>query len=128
MCSCPANCRATRPYVAGRVTEPGELHKMRSRPDGRKLLEELTQEEHQLYPGDYEAMVSQGPIARHSDEHLATSDRGLVMLRRLLQKQLEAVQEGRDPAGVCFDPEAPAVKFSAGNWMEDEEQAPGRSR
>lgn len=26
------------------------------------------------------------------------------------------------------DPKAPAVKFSAGNWMEDEEQPPGPSR
>lgn len=107
-----------RIYVVGRVTEAGELHRMRSRPDGKKLWEELTEEEHQRFPGDYEAMVSQGAIAKHSEEHLATSDRGIVMLRRLLQQQLEAVREGRDPAGVFFDPETPPVKFSAGNWME----------
>jgi len=40
------------------------------------------------------------------------------MLRRLLLKQLDAVKEGRDPAGVSFDPEAPPVKFTAGNWIE----------
>jgi phenylpropionate dioxygenase-like ring-hydroxylating dioxygenase large terminal subunit len=107
-----------RIYVVGRVKEQGELHRMRSRPDGKKLWEELTPEEHQVYPGDYEAMVSQGPVARHSEEHLATSDRGLVMLRRLLRQQLDAVRDGRDPAGVSFDPAAPPVRFSAGNWME----------
>lgn len=106
-----------RIYVVGRVREHGELRKMRSRLGG-KLWEELTEAEHQLYPGDHEAMVSQGPIARHSEEHLATSDRGIVMLRRLLHRQLEAVKEGRDPAGVNFDPAAPPVKFTAGNWME----------
>jgi hypothetical protein len=107
-----------RIYVVGRVREAGELHKMRSRLGG-KLWEELSEAEHQRFPGDYEAMVSQGPIARHSEEHLATSDRGIVMLRRLLQKQLDAVAAGNDPAGVSFDASAPPVRFSAGNYIED---------
>lgn len=107
-----------RIYVVGRVREAGELHKMRSRLGG-KLWEELTEAEHQRFPGDYEAMVSQGPVAHHSEEHLATSDRGIVMLRRLLQKQLDAVAAGHDPAGVSFDADAPPVRFSAGNYIED---------
>ena len=114
----PIDDTSFRIYVAGRVREKGELHKMRSRPDGKRLWEELSEADHQKYPGDYEAMVSQGAIARHSEEHLATSDRGLVMVRRMLQKQLDAIKEGRDPAGVSFDPEAAPVKFSAGNWIE----------
>jgi hypothetical protein len=40
------------------------------------------------------------------------------MLRRLLRKQLDVLEEGRDPAGVFFDPATPPVKFSAGSWME----------
>jgi nitrite reductase/ring-hydroxylating ferredoxin subunit len=114
----PIDDHSFRIYVAGRVREAGELHRMRSRPDGKRLWEELGEAEHQLYPGDYEAMVGQGAITRHSEEHLATSDRGVVMLRRLLQQQLEAVKEGRDPAGVSFDPDAPAVRFTAGNWID----------
>lgn len=106
-----------RIYVVGRVSEVGELSKMRSRQNG-KLWEELTAEEHRASPGDYEAMVSQGRIARHSEEHLATSDRGIVMLRRYLQSQLEAVQRGEDPAGVSFDPDVPPVFFDAGNFLE----------
>ncbi|MDW5443417.1 aromatic ring-hydroxylating dioxygenase subunit alpha [Polaromonas sp. SM01] len=114
----PIDDHSFRIYVVGRVREAGELAKMRSRLGG-KLWEDLTEEEHQQFPGDYEAMTSQGPIARHSEEHLATSDRGIVMLRRLLQKQLEAIKDGQDPAGVNFDPEAPPVFFSAGNFLED---------
>ena len=45
---------------------------MRSRLNG-KLWGELSEEEHQRFPGDYEAQVSQGPIALHSEEHLAPS-------------------------------------------------------
>lgn len=108
-----------RIYTVGRVTEIGELARIRSRPDGRRLWEELNEEEHRRFPGDYEAMTGQGSIARHSEEHLATSDRGVVMLRRFLQKQIEIVRQGGDPAGVAFDPDAPAVRFDAGNFLSD---------
>ena len=114
----PIDDHSFRIYVVGRVREVGELAKMRSHLNG-KLWEDLTEEEHRQFPGDYEAMVSQGPIARHSEEHLASSDRGIVMLRRLLQKQVDAVREGNDPAGVSFDPDVPPVHFSAGNFLED---------
>lgn len=106
-----------RIYVVGRVREVGELSRMRTRMNG-KLWEEMTEEEHQLYPNDIEAMVSQGVIAKHSEEHLATSDRGIVMLRRLLRQQLDAVAQGQDPAGVSFDADASPVYFSAGNYIE----------
>jgi hypothetical protein len=114
----PIDDHSFRIYVAGRVREPGELTRMRSRLEG-KLWEELTEAEHQRLPGDYEAQVSQGAIAWHSDEHLATSDRGVVMLRRYLQQQLDRLQRGEDPAGVSFAADAPAVVFDAGNYLED---------
>lgn len=112
----PIDDHSFRIYVVGRVREAGELARMRTRMNG-KLWEEMSEEEHQRYPNDVEAMVSQGVIARHSEEHLASSDRGIVMLRRLLLQQLEAVKEGRDPAGVSFDPATPPVQFSAGNFL-----------
>lgn len=113
----PIDDHSFRIYVVGRVKERGELVKMRSRLNG-KLWEELSEEEHQQFPGDYEAMVSQGPIAHHSEEHLAKSDIGIVKLRRLLQEQLTRLEQGLDPAGVSFDPQCPPVHFSAGNFLE----------
>jgi phenylpropionate dioxygenase-like ring-hydroxylating dioxygenase large terminal subunit len=113
----PIDDLSFRIYVAGRVREVGELARMRSRLNG-KLWEELTEEEHRALPGDYEAQVSQGAIAHHSEEHLATSDKGVAMLRRLLQKQVDLVREGKDPAGVSFDPEAAPVFFDAGNFLD----------
>ena len=113
----PMDDHSFRIYVVGRVREAGELVRMRSRLNGN-LWEELSEDEHRRFPGDYEAQVSQGAIAHHSEEHLATSDRGIVMLRRLLEKQLTAIQDGRDPAGVSFDPGALPVYFSAGNFLE----------
>jgi nitrite reductase/ring-hydroxylating ferredoxin subunit len=112
----PIDDHSFRIYVAGRVKAAGDLARMRSRLNG-KLWEELSEEEHRAFPGDYEAQVSQGAIAWHSEEHLATSDRGIVMLRRLLQKQLDALRDGQDPAGVSFDPDARPVRFDAGNYL-----------
>ncbi|CAA2105661.1 aromatic ring-hydroxylating dioxygenase subunit alpha [Variovorax paradoxus] len=112
----PIDDHSFRIYTVGRVKTPGDLARVRSRLNG-KLWEELSEAEHRAFPGDYEAQVSQGAITAHSEEHLASSDRGIVMLRRLLQRQLDAVREGRDPAGVSFDPAAPPVQFEAGNFL-----------
>ena len=105
-----------RIYTAGRVTERGELGRGRSRMNG-KLWRELTEEEHQRFPGDWEAQTGQGPITRHSEEHLRTSDRGIVMLRRLLERQVDAVAKGEDPLGVCFDDESACVRLEAGQHL-----------
>jgi nitrite reductase/ring-hydroxylating ferredoxin subunit len=49
----------------------------------------------QRSPGDYEAMVGQGPIAIHASEHLLASDRGVVRLRRKLRDGIARVRDGR---------------------------------
>ena len=64
---------------------------------GGKTWFELTSEGHQRYPGDYEAQASQGEITIHSEEHLASSDRGIGMFRRLLRQSLKKVSAGEDP-------------------------------
>jgi phenylpropionate dioxygenase-like ring-hydroxylating dioxygenase large terminal subunit len=54
-----------------------------------------TYDERQRVPGDFDAQVSQRSIARHAMEHLTHCDKGVVMLRRLLMremKQLEAME------------------------------------
>ena len=47
------------------------------------------------------------------------SDRGILMIRRMLRDQLKAVAVGRDPIGVCLDPNAPPVEFEAGNSIRE---------
>ncbi|MDA0261040.1 MAG: aromatic ring-hydroxylating dioxygenase subunit alpha [Proteobacteria bacterium] len=60
-------------------------------------------EETQRVPGDFEAQVGQRPIAIHATEHLATSDRGVAMMRRMLREGIETVERGADPRGVTPD-------------------------
>jgi hypothetical protein len=107
-----------RIYTAGRVRDTGDIARQRSRLDG-KLWEALTPDEHRRHPGDYEAQVGQGPITFHSEENLVSSDRGVGMVRRVLRRQLEALAAGQDPIGVSFDTEGPAVRFEAGNFLDD---------
>lgn len=80
-----------------------------------KAWAELTEEEHQRMPGDAEAQVSQRPIAIHGLEHLATSDRGVIMLRKLLKQQIDAVRRGEDPIGIIRDPDHDLIVTTAGN-------------
>ncbi len=54
---------------------------------------------------DSMAWETQGPITDRTQENLGASDRGIVMLRRLLQEQIEIVRNGGDPMGVIRDPE-----------------------
>jgi 5,5'-dehydrodivanillate O-demethylase len=48
---------------------------------------------------------NQGAIVDRSREHLASSDRGIVMLRKLFKEQIEIMQAGGDPMSVVRDPE-----------------------
>ena len=104
-------------FVVGRASTPGEISGMRSKMGG-KFWWELSEAEHQVMPGDWEAQVGQGAITVHSEEHLTSTDRGVAMLRRFYKRQADAVAEGRDPAGVAFDAAAGVVAFEAGNFVE----------
>jgi len=60
-------------------------------------------EESQRHPGDYEAQVSQRPIAVHGLEHLSATDRGVTMFRNQVRRGIRAVRDGHPPAGLCGD-------------------------
>jgi phenylpropionate dioxygenase-like ring-hydroxylating dioxygenase large terminal subunit len=57
----------------------------------------------QRHPGDYEALVSQRPIALHGMEHLGVTDRGVTMFRKLISSGIRAVRANHDPEGLCRD-------------------------
>lgn len=53
--------------------------------------------------GDIMTWVTQGPIADRTRELLVSSDKGIVLYRRLLLEQARRVSEGADPMGVIRD-------------------------
>ncbi|MBM2810394.1 MAG: Rieske 2Fe-2S protein [Chloroflexi bacterium] len=58
---------------------------------------ERSYEERQRQPGDYEAQQSQRAIAVHAAEHLGSTDRGVVLVRKMIREGIRAVQAGREP-------------------------------
>jgi phenylpropionate dioxygenase-like ring-hydroxylating dioxygenase large terminal subunit len=69
---------------------------------GGKFGWEMSEEELQRFPGDAEAQGSQGPITFHSEETLATSDVGVMLIRRGLKALVDDVEAGRNPPGLTF--------------------------
>jgi 5,5'-dehydrodivanillate O-demethylase len=58
---------------------------------------------------DHMAWETQGSVANRAKEHLGESDRGIIMFRKLLQDQIQAVQNSQDPIGTNMDPEKDQV-------------------
>jgi 5,5'-dehydrodivanillate O-demethylase len=53
---------------------------------------------------DFIAWVGQGKLADRTAEHLGTSDRGILMMRKRFLQDLESVARGEDPKAVIRDP------------------------
>jgi phenylpropionate dioxygenase-like ring-hydroxylating dioxygenase large terminal subunit len=74
-------------------------------------------EDTQRHPDDKEAQLSQRPIAVHALERLGTTDRGVIMFRKLLRRAIQEVREGRDPQNVSRDPAGSCITVVAGNTV-----------
>ena len=64
-----------------------------------------------VQPQDHMAWETQGPIADRTRERLTSSDRGIVMLREVMMREMKRVQQGLDPMGV--------IRESSQNTMVD---------
>ena len=68
-------------------------------------------EERQRVPGDYDAQVNQRPISIHALEHLASTDRGVSMLRSMVRRGIRLVQDGGDVHSVGTE-DSPASTYA----------------
>ena len=74
-------------------------------------------EERQRQPGDYEAQVSQRPIAVHALENLGYTDRGVIMLRNILRKGVRAVSNNQEPIGLNSEEGKPISTYGADTFL-----------
>lgn len=109
-----------------RTDRPDALDGERGLFAGDKRWWELTEEEHQRYPGDYEVQKSQGDICLHSREFLTTTDQGVAMVRRMMSKQIKAVVQGKDPVGAVREGETVLCHVEAGNYFDRTDTAAGK--
>ena len=68
---------------------------------------------------DYAAVRGQGVIADRTSENLSVSDAGILFLRRIFLRELEAIRDGRPtkawaPLEEKFDLPVPAAEAAAG--------------
>jgi nitrite reductase/ring-hydroxylating ferredoxin subunit len=100
----------TRPAATTWAVPIDDTHTMqigfRRAPAGQELRRDVgfgqdgsrSYTERQRVPGDFDAQMSiHGGMARHSLEHLASTDRGVIMLRNMVRQGIRAVQHGADP-------------------------------
>jgi phenylpropionate dioxygenase-like ring-hydroxylating dioxygenase large terminal subunit len=99
------------------LKRPIGKQRVRASYDGKRW-NQLTELEHQRFPGDYEAQVGQGAVTFHNQEHLASTDGGVTMFRRAFRQQIVAVENGNNPVGHV--PEGVSANYCllAGNFIE----------
>ena len=88
--------RESEPYVQERI--PAWHGPVKDPATGRWISSHIMNQ-------DFIAWVGQGTIADRSAEHLATSDRGILLLRKRFLSDLDAVARGEDPKATIRDAE-----------------------
>ncbi|MPZ15966.1 MAG: Rieske 2Fe-2S domain-containing protein [Chloroflexi bacterium] len=68
---------------------------------------------------DYMAWETQGAIPDRTVERLATSDRGVVLFRQVLKREIERVEQGQDPLGVVRDPDHAVIDTKVVGWLKE---------
>ncbi len=53
---------------------------------------------------DHMAWETQGPVYDRTNERLTSSDRGVILLREVMFREIKKVQQGQDPLGTIRDP------------------------
>jgi len=97
---------AARHYAADTTADYGKVRHL-----GNRYLQDREEMRTRSFTGmgpcfpthDAWATESQGPIQDRTREHLGTTDRALIIARRLLLQAIRDVQEGRDPRTQQLD-------------------------
>jgi 5,5'-dehydrodivanillate O-demethylase oxygenase subunit len=68
---------------------------------------------------DHMAWETQGPVADREHERLATTDRGIVMFREVLRRELARVENGEDPLGVVRNADHAVIDTHLAQSLEE---------
>ncbi|MGZ9125893.1 MAG: hypothetical protein ACXW48_22910, partial [Candidatus Binatia bacterium] len=63
-----------------------------------------------VHTQDYVAQVGQGPVADRAQEHLGRSDTGIILFRKIWERELRALAEGR-PLKKWYLPQDAEIAF-----------------
>lgn len=68
---------------------------------------------------DFMTWETQGPIFDRTCERLGTSDRGVLMFREIIKREIEKVRQGLDPIAVVRDPDHQVIDTFLSESMRD---------
>jgi hypothetical protein len=68
--------------------------------------------ERQREPGDFDAVVTQGAVANRKAEHLGSTDRGVVLFRRLLANAIHTTAQGQVPVQPRLTTDQPVSTYA----------------
>jgi phthalate 4,5-dioxygenase len=131
-------------YSAGAPLDKKMVHRERSelapdyrlvRNEANRFMQDRESMKSKTYAGmgsgfqahDAFATASQGAIQDRTEEHLVSSDKAIIAARKLLEKAIRDVQEGREPPHVIREPSQNRVPHllvisdmisNAGDWKE----------
>jgi 5,5'-dehydrodivanillate O-demethylase oxygenase subunit len=111
-------------YVPNEVVEPGSDIPMVRQVDSFKTpadqIHPYTHFRMDLTLGqDHMAWETQGPIADREVERLATTDRGILMWREIVKREIDKVEAGQDPLGTVRDPNHGIINTHLGEALAE---------
>jgi 5,5'-dehydrodivanillate O-demethylase len=68
---------------------------------------------------DHMAWETQGPLADRTTERLGTADRGIVMYRTMLRREIDKALRGEDPVNVIRDPDHGMIDTKLSQTLEE---------
>ena len=109
----------TSPREAGAEPAPTALRYVDMFDQNRRLIGKLDCVGNQ----DMVAWVGQGPISDRTREHLASSDRGVILYHKLLFDNMDRVANGEEPIAVIRDPaeNEPMINIERGRELSSHE-------
>ncbi|MGH7088950.1 MAG: Rieske 2Fe-2S domain-containing protein, partial [Stellaceae bacterium] len=92
----PTDAGVTRRFVAAREAEPSPLQISEDILAGRRRIQDIDPNYPALFVvEDNVALAAQGRITDRAQDWLGQSDKGIILLRRILERELTALAEGR---------------------------------
>jgi 5,5'-dehydrodivanillate O-demethylase len=90
------------PHLDGRPTQTMPLQTQGFKKSEPAVYKRVPDGWWNIYTHDQDrvAQESQGAVADRTKEHLASSDQGIIMLRKMMMEAIDAVAHGKDPTGV----------------------------
>jgi len=105
----PVDDESTRHFWYHAYVPPADAEVPQHLIDGAPVYEPPIKDENgeyllnYIHAQDIMAWVTQGPVNDRTREKLGASDRGLVMYRKMLMREMEKVERGEDPIGILRD-------------------------